>query len=108
MTHSSFSRTDGTIFSAAWLMLLNSGVVYLFTITRSAIYFYGLCAYISTMVEIVEASLADRSKSIQDQSKKPIDRLDSFEVEALANEIRFHGDILEYVLGLWSPAIFTF
>lgn len=90
----SLPSTSCAIFFGLWPFMLMCTSAYLFIIVRSTMYFFGMCVYVSAMVADLGAALADFDERARVQSTERTVPLDSR--RALANQIRFHNEILEY------------
>lgn len=77
------------VFFAGWLFLLICTMAYFLIVIRSVLYFLGICFYVPVMVKDLAVALDDLDKSLRDRSNRS---------QVLACEIRFHNEIIEYLL----------
>lgn len=87
--------TGCAAFFVLWMLLLASSVAYCLTVFRSIMYFVGMCFYVCAMVDDLAKDLDGFDKSLSRPSAKRLPQMDI--QRDLAQIIRFHNEIIEYV-----------
>lgn len=90
MVFCSTPLTGATGFIVVMPALVSCSIAYFFVVSRSVLYFFGMSSYISAMVDDLAGALDDIDTSSRNRSTAKRRQ------QALANEIQFHTEILEY------------